>query len=149
MKPMKNEVSYIYDAKELANKTIDTIDKIKKYIEVNNYQIKGDFNLITKESLFSSPLKKGIDVCSQNRKKKLNQYIIGLEKKMSLRYINSFTSFIMRDILKIEDRIKVTISEKETKIQDSRKKWKEARSVAEKLLAEYKIEKGDYYKNKM
>lgn len=140
-------VTYIYDAKGLANKTIETIKKIEKYIKENDYQLKGDFSLITKNNLLSFPLKKAIDSTSKRRKKKLNQYILGLEKRMSLRYINSSLTFIMRDLLKLDDRIKVTVSEKESKIQDARKKWKEARILSDKLLAEYKLEKGNFYKS--
>ena len=51
----------------------------------------------------------------------------------------------MRDFI---IKIKVLQPAKHLAIQEKRKKWLEAREISDRLLAEYKEEKGDYYKNK-
>ena len=55
----------------------------------------------------------------------------------------SFENWINPDFIK---KIKILPPKKHMEIQAKRKKWKEARDIAEKLLLEYKEEKGDYYK---
>ena len=65
---------------------------------------------------------------------------------MTLRGVNLFFNFVLKKILESKEKIKVLLSIKEITIQDKRKKWKEARDISEKLLSEYKEEKGDFYK---
>jgi hypothetical protein len=77
--------------------------------------------------------------------KKINKYIIGLEKHISMRKANSFFHLLTKTCGYNSVRIKY--SEKEEKIKNARKLMLKAKETYENLLNEYKTEKGDYYKN--
>ncbi len=55
----------------------------------------------------------------------------------------------MKNILKSESRIRVIPSAKEIAIQEKRKAYKEALAKVQAAYADYKQEKGDFYKNKL
>jgi hypothetical protein len=85
-----------------------------------------------------------------NQRKKLKNKLNGCIYKKSLRAINTFLHFLHRHVLEEKTPApEVRISEKEVKIQATRKKYVEARNLAIKLYKEYKDEKGDFYKKKM
>ena len=124
------------------------MDEIQKFAQDNNFQIKGDFSEL-KSGIFSNPLESKISQCSKSEKKKINQAIYRFDKKNTIKTSNYLLHILFKDIMKSETRVKILPSEKEVNIQNARKKWKEAQAIAEKLLSEYKVEKGNFYKEQI
>jgi len=121
-----------------------TISKIEKYVTDNGYQFKDRSGLaqITKENFNTQLL-------STRKQKKLVNAMAAIEKHPTLENINKFFHFLMKDILKSESRVKVIKSDKEIAIQEKRKAFKDALAKMKIALAEYKAEKGDFYKIKL
>ena len=132
--------NYIYDNQELTNKVLETVTKIEQFAKENDYQIKGDLSEI-------KDFKDKIIFESKNQKKKVNYAIQRIDKKMNLRSVNYFLHIIFKNILNSENRVRILPSEKEVRIQTARKRWKEAQAISDKLLLEYKTEKGSFYKD--
>lgn len=143
-------IEYTYNTNEIDKKICNTIDFIKEVIKENDYQVIG------KEIDFSKP--KGYSQLdeftllewkdfSKNQLKKIQKYCYWVEKNPSLKKINIFLNLLSK-YFEVE-RVKVKISLKEEKIQKARKEWLTARNEADRLLSIYKLEKGDFYKNKM
>jgi hypothetical protein len=128
-------VTYTYNKYEVIEKINKTIALIEAWISENNYQISGkiDRNLEDKWSNLS-----------KSQVKKIQRYCFWIERKPSLRNVNTFFG-ILSKYFKIE-RVHVKISAKEEAIQKSRKEWIKARNEADKALKAYKAEKGDFYK---
>lgn len=154
MKTMIKTTTYVYNSGELANKITETVSKIDTFIKENNFQVSGDLSTITKASskgifgLYTqSNLEKGISTLSKNGLKKTNRAIQKIEIHNTMRTSNLFLHYVMKQILKSDERIKITSSVKETAIQAKRDAWKKAHLVAMHLLTEYKEEKGDFYKS--
>jgi hypothetical protein len=147
---VKSGIEYTYNKSEIDNKICNTIDKIKKVIKNNDYQVIG------KEIDFSKP--KGYSqldeyYClewkdfSKNQMKKIQKYCYWVEKNPSLRKINTFLNLLSK-YFEIE-KVRVKVSKKEEQIQKARKEWLKARDESERLLKIYKTTKGDFYKSKM
>jgi hypothetical protein len=147
---VKSGIEYTYNKSEIDNKICNTIDKIKKVIKNNDYQVIG------KEIDFSKP--KGYSqldeyYClewkdfSKNQMKKIQKYCYWVEKNPSLRKINTFLNLLSK-YFEIE-KVRVKVSKKEEQIQKARKEWLKARDEADRLLQSYKKEKGTFYKDKM
>ena len=139
----KKTVNYIYNKQELKNEMIKTIESIEKWCDSNNYRIKGDisnfkFEILRIDNLWD---------LSKRQMKSINKYMFYLKNYMTLKKVNSFFSLIHK-MLKTNSvqPIRILISEKEEKIQMTRKKMKEAKESYETLLKVYKEEKGDFYK---
>jgi len=139
--------NYVYNTSELKKYIIVTIENIEKWAKDNNYRLKGDFNSF-KISLMGN--EKFITI-SKNKRKKINQYIFSLERKITMRNANSFLHFIYKTMNNNEPNssIKIIISEKEEKIQMLRKQWLRMRNESDNLLKSYKDEKGDFYKKRL
>jgi len=139
--------NYVYNTSELKKYIIVTIENIEKWAKDNNYRLKGDFNSF-KISLMGN--EKFITI-SKNKRKKINQYIFSLERKITMRNANSFLHFIYKTMNNNEPNssIKIIISEKEEKIQMLRKQWLKMRNESDILLKSYKDEKGDFYKKRL
>ncbi len=119
------------------------VNNIKKYAEEKGYQIIGEFK---EEGFLSKLLSKDLEFDSQNKKKVCRNYLTLLERKMKMSTANKFLSFLYKKVYKLEKAPKIEYSEKELKIKESRKAWKKVQIEADKLLAAYKLEKGDFYK---
>ena len=78
-----------------------------------------------------------------NQRKKLKRRINAFLMRKSMRSANLFFKAMQPHI---GGQLRFNYSEKELKIKAARKKYVEARDIAIKLYAEYKEEKGDYYK---
>ncbi len=127
---------------------IATIEKIKQLAQDNNYQIKGDIDKIlnrTKEENFDLEFFVGHDL-STRKVKKLNDLIARYNKHPKMSTANKFLHFLMTKIYKSEDRVRILPSEKELAIQEKRKAYKAALETVKKAYADYKTEKGDFYK---
>ena len=79
--------------------------------------------------------------------KKTQKYCFWISKKPTLKRINTFFSLLSRDFGVKKVHVKVSL--KEENIQKARKEWLKARAESERLLAAYKKEKGNFYKNKI
>lgn len=131
---VKSGIEYTYNQSELNKVINNTIDNINKIIKEKNYRVEGKiqhYNLNYKN-------------LSKNEMKKIQKYCFWIDKKPSLRRINTFFGLLTRTFG--VDRIKVNISLKEQKIQNARKEWLKARNEADVLLEKYKKEKGNFYK---
>lgn len=73
--------------------------------------------------------------------------VLGKKERISTRSswtgIHGDTKWVTPDWI---DKVKIEAPLKHQNIQKKRKLWKEAQAISDKLLAEYKEEKGDYYK---
>jgi hypothetical protein len=136
MEAILNSVEYSYNTNEMKVVINNCIQQIEDYITINNYKVVGDIKYIDKQNS---------DQISKNQMKKIQKYCFWISKKPTLRRINSFLSLLYRTY-KIE-KVRVNISDKEVAIQKARKDWKKSLAETEKLLAEYKNEKGNFYKD--
>jgi hypothetical protein len=113
-------------------------------VKSNNYQFKDSsagLKSITKESFDNALVN-----LSKKKRKKLASYIWGVNHHMSLSGVNKFCHFFMKNIMKSDLRIRVIKSEKEITIETKRKVYKEALAKLKLAYADYKTEKGDFYK---
>ena len=133
--------NYTYNKVELQNRIINIISTIEDWCMENDYRIEGLPVGLYKMKLALSTN----DNISKNQLKKINKYIIGLEKHISMRKANSFFHLLTKTCGYNPVRIKY--SEKEEKIKNARKLMLKAKETYENLLKEYKTEKGDYYKS--
>lgn len=130
-------MNYVYNSSELSNRVNETMEKIENWIKENNYRINKPIYRIEVKNLYGT---------SKNQDKKINKCIFALDKKLTLRKVNYFFHLLSK-ITGVE-KIYVKVSEKEENIQKSRKKMLALRTLYEQVLAEYKNEKGDFYKIK-
>lgn len=135
-------IEYTYNKIEISDKICATIEKIEGIVKQNNYQVTGE---IDEFYGVSGPL--GRKNFSKNQMKNIQKACYSVDKHPSLRRINSFLRLIS-SYFEIE-KVKIKVSAKEEKIQKLRKEWLKARNESDRLLAEYKKEKGDFYKNKL
>jgi flagellar biosynthesis chaperone FliJ len=110
-------------------------DKIKTFVSDKGYVISGEINISN-----------DISFESQKKSKVFRKYLTKLSHNMSQKIINRFLHFLYKKIYKEDTSPRVLLSEKETKIQDARKAWKNHQIESERLLNLYKEEKGDFYK---
>lgn len=131
---VKSGIEYTYSQSELNKVINNTIDKIQKFVKENNYQVNGKlehYNLPKRDF-------------SKNEMKKIQKYCYYINNKPSLRRINTFFGLLTK-YYGVE-RVRINVSVKEQKIQQARKEWLKVRNEADRLLNEYKKEKGDFYK---
>jgi len=131
---------YVYTETELKAKINKTLEKIETWVRIMDYRIVGDIKIYKNMSISTHNL-------SKNQLKKVNKYLNGVNKKMTLRNVNSLLHLLYKTFEPIE-KVQIKKSLKEEEIQKKRKEWIEFRDEAEKTLLEYKTEKGDYYKEK-
>jgi len=136
-----NKTNFILNVNELTEYTEQTIQMIKDISLFMNYQINGDIDNIDELNYMISDL-------SLNKKKKLRNYILSINKKKSLKTINKFLHFLLKVVLKSDDRVNIKISMKEQLIQSNRKNWLVQRQKSDELLLKYKESKSDFYKLK-
>jgi len=132
---VNNGITYTYKQSEIDSKICNTIDLIEKFVKENNYQVIGKL-----ENYYELKWKN----FSKTEMKKIQKYCFWIERRPTLRNINTFLGLLSR-LFEVE-RVKIKISLKEERIQKARKEWLKARNEAERLLDIYKLEKGDFYK---
>ena len=123
-----------------------TINSIKEFAKENGYKVKGEENF---SKINVTTFNEVIQNTTFRKRKKLADLIWKANNHPKLSTINKFLHFLMTKIYKTEDRIKILPSEKELYIQKKRKAYKEALTVMKAAYADYKEEKGDFYKNKI
>src|SRR5579859_6490655 len=120
----------------------DTFKRIDEFVKANNYQYKDRHNLEIVESYFT----KAYNDLSKKKRKLLAHYVWKINNKPSIEGVNKFYHFIMKFMLKSDLRVRVLYSPKEIAIQLKREEYKEALAKVKQAYADYKEEKGDYYK---
>lgn len=123
-----------------------TIENIKKFVKENDYQFKDStgLDLIT-DKKFSSALSD----LSKKKRKRLAKAMWGVNNYPTLKKINLFLHFLMKNVMKSDVRVRVIPSAKEIAIQEKRKAYKETLAKVKAAYADYKLEKGDFYKIKL
>lgn len=132
---------YVYTETELKAKISKTLEKIETWVRIMDYRIVGDIKIYKNMPISTHNI-------SKNQLKKVNKYLNGVNKKMTLRNVNSLLHLLYKTFEPIE-KVQIKKSLKEEEIQKKRKEWLKFRDEAEKALLEYKTEKGDYYKERM
>jgi hypothetical protein len=128
-----NGVNYTYNKSELKNVINNTIDIIENVVKNNNYRVTGKIQNIDK-----------IDNISKNQMKKIQKYCFWITNKPTLKRINTFFGILTQNFG--IGRIRINVSAKEEAIQNARKAWLKSQAESDKLLMEYKKEKGFFYK---
>ena len=123
-----------------------TITKIRKFVEDNGYQFKDEKAF---EELTESKFNAAFNDLSKKKRKRLASYIWAVNNHPSLGGINKFFHFLMKNIMKSDVRIRVIKSDKELAIEAKRKAYKKALEAMKTAYADYKTEKGDFYKIKL
>lgn len=133
----KAGVTYTYNYDELSKKITNTINFIENWIKENDYQVTGNIEN------YKNPYSIHNDL-SKNQMKQIQKYIFWIERKPSLKKVNTFFTLLSR--LYGIDRVQVKMSLKEEAIQKARKEWIKVRNEADNVLKIYKEIKGNYYK---
>lgn len=128
------------NTKQLLEINIDNINNavnsIKEFATKNDFIITGNIDTDISNSKFPS------NKARKRFKHSLNRVI----NHPTMKVCNLFLHYLSKYST---STAKLEYSEKEKSIIEARKKWKEAKEIALKLLNEYKELKGDYYlKNK-
>jgi hypothetical protein len=113
------------------------IQSIKNYSLSKGYQITGDINIIIPDN---------IQFESKSKEKVLRKYLWKVTNFPTMDQSNRFLHFLCKKILKFGESPKVQFSEKELAIKKAKVSWKKAKEESDRLLLEYKKEKGDFYK---
>jgi hypothetical protein len=123
-----------------------TISNIETFVKKNDYQFKNreGFSEITQAKLTAA-----ISDLSNKKRKKLANFMWMNDNHPTMASANKFFHFLMKNVLKSDLRIRVIPSAKEIAIQEKRKVYKEALAKVQAAYADYKLEKGDFYKLKM
>jgi len=119
------------------------INKIKEFATEKGYQIIGEFK---KEGVLSTIFGSSLKFESKSKEKVLRTYLWRLDQRVTMAQANKFLHFLYKKVYKLDSAPRIEYSEKELKIKEARKAWKKVQAEAEKLLLEYKNEKGDFYK---
>ena len=85
---------------------------------------------------------------STNKRKHLKRLAYRMLMRPTWCNANLYLHFLFKKCLGLDSAPKVTLSEKEEKIQQARRAWKKSAAETEKLRVAYKAEKGDFYKTK-
>ena len=133
---IKKGKEYNYDTANINKVVNNTIDKIKKIVDYNQYQILGKIDYYNLN----------FNDLSKNQKKKIQKYCYWIDNKPTLRKINTLFTILSNNFN--EKKVKIKNSKREERIQKARKEWVKSRNEYDKLLDKYKKEKGDYYKSK-
>jgi hypothetical protein len=148
---VKSGIEYTYNKSEIDKKICSTIDKIKKVIKDNDYQVTSNIKIDFTKVKDYSPIDEYYCLewrdFSKNQMKNIQKYCNWTSKKPSLRKINSLLHLLSK-YFEIE-KVRVKVSLREEQIQKARKEWLKARDESERLLKIYKTTKGDFYKSKM
>lgn len=122
--------------KQLLEVNAENINKalqsIKEYANKKDYVITGNPH---------SEL--NLDFPSQKAKKRFRNSLNRVVKHTTMKSANLFLHYLAKYS---NSTLKLEYSAKEKAIIEKRNKWKEAKAIAAQLMAEYKLEKGDYYK---
>lgn len=118
--------------------------KITEFAKSNGYTVEGEMKLPTN----MLGIKKAPEFKSKSQAKVVQNYLTRLDRKISMSQANRFLHMLFKHIYGLDKAPRIEYSEQELKIKATRKAWKKAQLEADRLLAEYKTTKGDFYKKK-
>lgn len=121
----------------------DTFKKIDNFVAENEYQFKDRKGL---DNITESNFKEAVANLSKKKRKKIAHYVWAINNYPTLGGINKFLHFLMTKVIKSDLRVRILKSDKEIAIQEKRKAYKQALEAMKKAHAEYKAEKGEFYK---
>jgi len=136
---METKVEQIVYKDKLIEKVNDAITIAETTIKENDWQLKGDIELLKTFSMNQ------YQMLSKNEMKRLNRYCNWVMETPKLSNINKLFHFLCTRIFKTDKRVKVFPSQREQDIQESRKRWKDVQKVEQELLKRYKETKGNFY----
>ena len=124
-------------ALEIMNGINDAFELVEQIKANTDWQLSGSAEYNNDEVL----RKLGEETLNQRKKlkRRINAFLIRKSMRSANLFFNAVQSYI-------GGHLRFNYSEKELKIKEARKKYVKARDIAIKLYAEYKEEKGDYYK---
>ena len=137
---METTVNKIVYKDELINKVNDAIVVAETVIDENDWQLKGDIELLKTFSMSQ------YQMMSKTGMKRLNRHSNWVIENPGIGNINRFFHFLTTRVFKTDKRVKVLPSVREMEIQEARKRWKDVQKVEQELLKRYKEVKGDFYK---
>lgn len=122
-----------------------TVAKSKNYVTKEKNETLDPYAIIADST---RDLETAISLMSKNSKKKIFRAVENLNKSFTLARLNR----VLREVFENQGRTKdsydlITISVKEQTIQKKRKAYTDAVYAMKKACAEYKEEKGSFYKN--
>jgi len=140
---METKINHIHVSELNAQLVSLTIENIEKFANKNQYQLKDWDNVV---NISSTQMNVGIINMSKRKKKKLASMIKEIEIVSTLKKVNMFLHFLMKNVLGSDLRAKVILSEKEVIIQKKRAEYKAQLEKLKTAYFDYKNEKGDFYK---
>lgn len=139
---METTIKYAINYELLQN----TFNKIDAFVKANDYQFKDRKGL---DNITEVGFNAAYITLSKKKTKRLAKYIWLVENFPSLVNINKFLHFLFTKVMKSDVRVRIIKSEKELAIEAKRKAYTEAIAKVRAAYADYKTEKGDFYKNKL
>jgi site-specific DNA-adenine methylase len=140
---IKNHVNVTNINYELLQKSFEKIDT---FVKENDFQFKDRKGL---DNITESGFNTAYADLSNKKRKKLAKYLWALHNRpMTLAGANRFLHFLFAKIMKSDLRVRIIKSEKELAIEAKRKAYKDALEKVKVAYADYKTEKGDFYKKK-
>ena len=122
------------------------IASIVEYTKNKNYRIIGEFK---KEGFITNLLSSSkLSFNSKSQEKVLRNYLTHLQERVGMSLANRFLHFLYKKVYKINEVPRIDYSEKELKIKAAQKIWKQNLKAMKESRELYKLEKGDFYKNK-
>lgn len=137
------KINHIHVSELNAKLVSSAVENIEKFANKNLYQLKDWDNVA---SISSTQISTGIINLSKRKKKKLASMIKGIEVAPTLKKVNMFLHFLMKNVLGSDLRAKVILSEKEIAIQKKKAEYKVQLEKLKLAYSEYKTEKGNFYK---
>ena len=141
---MENTIAPRIDAHQINFNLINsTIEKVKEFVKSNDYQFKLTVGL---EEITESNFNQAFSNLSLKKRKRLAQSIWKVTNHPTLKNVNLFFHFLMKDVMKSESRVRVIKSAKQLAIEEKRKAYREALAKVKAAYVDYKDEKGDFFK---
>jgi hypothetical protein len=141
----KKEMINAKSATDLAIGIQKSISQIDEFVKQNDYHL----NAQLPGEIMNYDLIATISNLSLKKRKELRNCLWRISNYPSLTSINRYLHFLMTKVLKSDTRYKILKSEKQLKIEEKRKKYREALEILKKTHANYKEEKGDFYKSRL
>jgi hypothetical protein len=129
--------------KELVNIYNEFIKKLQEKVKNTKYNGEAVYTLTEKPSELSALQ---LNESGIRNIKRFKRYLKHAMYGGSVNSINKLLHLVHKRILKL-DKYPRLVSVKHDKIQKLKSEWKKQQLIADQMLAEYKKEKGDFYKS--
>jgi hypothetical protein len=137
--------------KMISNEVEDLVKGVEPTINaINEKLFNTDWIISSNIKYNEKSLRAHITDLTLNQRKKLKNKINTCFYKPTLKSINTFLHFMHKNVfMETTPAPSARVSDKEAKIQITRKQYVAARNITIQLYKEYKEEKGDYYKKRL